>query len=638
MTVNPKTQRKHLQESAILNSLNIIILSCDKQGQISYASEGLTKLTGFSREEVLGEGWWKLSFQDVLSGQLQKNIIKDTLNGLLPFSENFIDGKVLCKDGTFRWVSWSFSLGDEHTMVISGVDITDRKQREQSEVKAGKILNSIDSLVILSDRNCDVIYASPSVERVLGYTQEEILGAGWWENTFESASASRVEKKDLNSLVFDEEVQPRAISRRRIKTKQGTYKWIEWFFSKASSNTYIAVGTDISMNVKSDVALIVAKEQAEKSLKSKNEFLANMSHEIRTPLNTLLGFTDVLLETKLDVEQREYLETMRTSGDVLLSLINNVLDLSKLDAAKIAPEKRVFDLHKTVYEVVNMLKVKAQHKGLLLRVDILENTPRYVVSDATRFKQIMLNLMGNAIKFTNIGEVNILVKVEGMDARRLVVEVQDTGIGIMASKLDHIFDAFTQGKKETARIYGGTGLGLSIVKKLVHLLDGTVSVKSTYNKGSIFRFEYPVEVSLKEKAPFRFDPVLEHEKKVAIHVLLVEDNKANQLLARTRLKRWGCTIEIANNGIEAVKMVEKNNPYDLILMDIQMPIMDGYEATKIIKNDLGELRKNIPVVAMTAHASQSEIKRALHVGMSDYILKPFDTAILYQKLVYYSRK
>jgi len=639
MDVNPQLQKKSLQESTILNKLNIIVLSCDSKGQIYYASEGITKITGYSCDEVMGEGWWKLSFSNVLQGEQLKNTVIDILNGTVPFPEKPIDRKVLCKDGSFRWIEWRLCPGENNSMVVSGVDITDWKRKEEEKIQADKILNSIDSLVFVCDKNNEIIYASPSVERMLGYTQEEILGNGWWERTYESFGASSIEKKEIHDVIFCDKLPLRDISRRRIKTKSGQYKWIEWYISKGINDTYISVGTDITKKIKSDEALKLAKEQAEKSLKVKNEFLANMSHEIRTPLNALLGFTALLLETKLDEEQRQHLETMRNSGGILLSLINNVLDLSKLDSKKLHAEKIVFNLHKSVYEVVKIMKIKAQEKGIALNINIHKNTPQFIISDSTRFGQIMLNLIGNAIKFTDKGEVNILIKAEERagENTHLLVDIQDTGIGIMSNKLKNVFGAFTQAKSETARIYGGTGLGLSIVKKLVDLLEGSIAVESTYGKGSVFSFEFPVEVSHYNKEVVDFEVVAEKEKKLSITILLVEDNMANQLLASTRLRRWGCVVDVAKNGIEAVKMVERNKPYDLILMDIQMPIMDGYEATKIIKNDLIASRKKIPIIAMTAHAPKAEITEALKVGMCDYVFKPFDSDVLFQKLEYYTR-
>lgn len=635
----PPYELDSTQENFILNSLNIIILSCNKEGQICFASKGITKIAGYTKEDVLGEGWWQLSFENVLKGQQRKNEIIDILKGTKPFPKTPSDRKILCKDGSYKWIEWRLARGKEDTIVVSGVDITDWKQKETEKTQADKILNSIDSLVLVSDNTSQIIYASPSVERMLGYEQSEILGNGWWKNTFDSPSAGGIEKEDVHNFVFFDKLTHRDISRRKIKTKTGDFKWIEWFISKGINNTYISVGTDITRKIKSDQALELAREHAEKSLHVKNEFLANMSHEIRTPLNAILGFTELLLETSLNTEQREHLETMSNSGGILLSLINNVLDLSKLDSNKLKAENISFDLHKSVSEVVKIMKIKSQEKNISLTLTIAENTPQFIISDSTRFGQIMLNLIGNAVKFTDKGEVNVLVRTEkrAQDNLYLIVDVKDTGIGIMTSKLTKVFGAFTQAKSETARIYGGTGLGLSIVKKLILLLDGNISVKSEYGVGSVFTFEIPIIASTLKTESIDFKFIANKDKKIAINILLVEDNKANQLLASTRLKRWGCTVDIANNGIEAVKLVELKKPYDIILMDIQMPIMDGFEATKIIKNDLKGARKKIPIIAMTAHASKSDIKDALKVGMCDYVFKPFDSELLFQKLVYYTQ-
>ncbi len=638
MSVFPDIPKTLSTENSILNKLNIIVMSFDCNGQVYYASEGITPITGYTSTSVLGEGWWQLSFDTPLLGQQQKNVVIDILKGLIPYPTVPIDRKILCKDGSHKWIEWRLSRGEENTVLVSGVDITDWKRKEEEVVQADKILNSIDSLVLVSDENSSILYASSSVERMLGFSKEEVLGTGWWENTFDSRHEASVEKKEIQNVVLLNKQFSRDVSRRRIKTKSGSYKWIDWFVSKGINNTCISVGTDVSRKIASDLALKLAKEQAEKSVLVKNEFIANMSHEIRTPLNALLGFTALLLETKLDSEQREHLGTMRDSGAILLSLINNVLDLSKLDSKNIDLEKIVFNLHNALCDVVKIMKVRALKKNIALEIEIAKDVPEFIKSDSSRFDQIMLNLIGNAIKFTDKGAVNIKVKTENRREDRccLIIEVQDTGLGIMSSKLDQVFDVFTQATSETARIYGGTGLGLSIVKKLVHLLAGDIRVESEYGKGSVFIVEIPIEaVHVKNK---RLDKelVLTEDKKIHINILLVEDNKANQLLASTRLRRWGCIVAIANNGIEAVKLVEKNKPYDVILMDIQMPIMDGYEATKIIKNDLKGARKEIPIIAMTAYASKTDIKKALKAGMCDYVFKPFDAEMLYKKLIEYT--
>jgi CheY-like chemotaxis protein len=341
-----------------------------------------------------------------------------------------------------------------------------------------------------------------------------------------------------------------------------------------------------------------------------------------------------LLETKLTQEQREHLETMHNSGEILLTLINNVLDLSKLESNKFNIEKIPFNLNRTLNEVVKLMKVKAQEKEILLNLNISPNVPEEVVSDSNRISQILLNLIGNAIKFTDKGSVTVTVnKIEENDKSAVIsFEIKDTGIGIVSNKINSVFGAFTQAKSDTSRIYGGTGLGLTIVKRLITLLNGQIKVESVFGKGSTFTMTLPLEKGLKNEIKKVADDEIDIENQsLGYAILLVEDNKTNQLLAKTRLERWNCKVDIANNGFEGVKKTQQQL-YDIIMMDIQMPVMDGYEATKIIKNDISLEVSKIPIIAMTAFTSKTEINRALEAGMDDYIFKPFKPGELFKIL------
>jgi CheY-like chemotaxis protein len=408
--------------------------------------------------------------------------------------------------------------------------------------------------------------------------------------------------------------------------------------SKGDNGTYISIGTDITQRIATEIELKKAKDSAEQSLKVKNEFLANMSHEIRTPLNAVIGFTDLLLETQLNPEQRMHLETMRNSGEILLSLINNVLDLSKLESEKLKIEEIPFNLHKSFNNVLKLMKLRADEKKISLDLKIEPNTPAQFIGDPTRIEQILLNLIGNAVKFTNKGSVQVILKQlkETEDTSEIYFEIRDTGIGIVSNKINTVFGAFSQAKSDTSRIYGGTGLGLTIVKKLVGLLNGIIKAESIFGEGSVFKITLPLKKDAANSNLAEIEPEFLMTEPLELSILLVEDNKTNQLLAKTRLERWKCKIDIANNGIEGVKKVQKNM-YDLILMDIQMPIMDGYEATKIIKNDISKKVAQIPIIAMTAYATNVDISRAKNAGMDDYIFKPFKPKELYTILEKYGK-
>ena len=621
----------------ILNEINLIVISCDKNGNVLYVSNATEKISGYGIESLVGNLWWENTFFSKEEGHISKTKVINTLSGKLPVNSKPHERKLKCKDGSLKWIEWRDSFAQDNMFVSVGVEISDWKKTEEIKKQSDTIINSVDSMIFVSDRDGHVIFASPSVEKMLGYTPNEILGDKWWNITFDNTQQALKVKNAISNYVFFHTKDFTDISKRKIKTKDGSYKWIEWQLSKGVNNTYISIGTDITNKINEQIELKKAKETAEKSLKVKDEFLANMSHEIRTPLNAVIGFTDLLLETTLNAEQRAHLETMKNSGEILNSLISNVLDLSKLDSNKLEIESISFNLHKKINEVVKLMKIRADEKNLSLELFINTDIPTQVFGDPTRLSQILLNLIGNAIKFTNEGSVTVrvLLAEDFEKSATISFEITDTGIGIVSNKINTVFGAFNQAKSDTSRIYGGTGLGLTIVKKIVKLLKGTIDVKSTFGRGSVFNLNLPFKKDTITTSSVDVEVVIPNNDQLGLKILLVEDNKTNQILAKTRLERWNCTVDIANNGIEGVKKVQDAR-YDVILMDIQMPVMDGYEATKIIKNDLSKKTSLIPIIAMTAYTSKSDIQRALDVGMNDYIFKPFKSKDLFALLVKYS--
>jgi len=621
----------------LLNEADILVISYNREGEVTYISSATEKLIGYKSKELLRDRWWDLTFFSKEESKLFRDKIKGTILGEREFNSKPYQRKLKCENEKVKWIEWRDSLS-ENKIVSVGIDITYWKKKEASKIQSDKILENVNSLVMVSNNKDEIIYSSPSVKKMLGYEVEEIMGDKWWDVTYDNKQEAIKTKEAINNYINFNIKNFVDISKRKIKARNGEYKWIEWHISKGANDTYISVGTDITDRILTDIELKKAKESAEESLKVKNEFLANMSHEIRTPLNAIIGFTDLLLETKLTSEQKLHLETMQNSGEILLSLINDVLDLSKLESGKLETEVIPFNLHKQLNEVVRLMKIKAREKNISLELIIDTNTPKQVVGDPNRLGQILLNLIGNAIKFTNKGSVTVSVKQlkESTNSTTVFFEIKDTGIGIVSNKINTVFGAFTQAKSDTSRIYGGTGLGLTIVKKLVSLLNGQITVESKFGKGSIFKFTLPLQKSSNKINVEEYEEDLSMDKPLNLNVLLVDDNKTNQLLGKTRLERWGCNVDLANNGIEGVKKTQQKL-YDVILMDIQMPVMDGYEATKIIKNDISEQVSKVPVIAMTAYTSKNDIKRAINAGMDDYIFKPFKPVEVYKLLKKYGK-
>ena len=622
----------------ILNSINSIVVSCDVNGDINYMSPAVEKILGYKSDALFGDSWWELVYSNSDEIRSVKDKIRKILSGNIPIDHKPYDIEIECKDGDYKWIEWRDSLGGDKAYIFVGVDVSEWKKTVGEKLQSDTILDNLTSMVLVGDVDNNIIYASPSVEEVIGYPITDLMGEKWWEVTYSNKNDALKVKESIYKYVFHGEIDFIDITKQKIKTSTGDFKWIEWQISKGVNNTYVSIGIDITQRILKDIELQKAKEAAENSLKIKNQFLANMSHEIRTPLNAVVGFTDLLLETKLTSEQREHLKTMQNSGEILLSLINNVLDLSKLESKRFEIEEIPFDLYKCLNGVVKLLKLKANQKGISLDIKIDTNTPKQVIGDPTRLEQIFLNLIGNAIKFTNDGSVVVTVKQikEASGTSRIYFEIKDTGIGIVSNKVNSIFGAFTQAKDDTSRIYGGTGLGLAIVKKLVNLLEGQIEVESVFGKGSVFKLELPFKKGSTYINKEETEQVVSMREPLNLNILVVEDNKTNQLLVKTRLERWKCAVDIANNGLEGVKRVQQKL-YDIILMDIQMPIMDGYEATKIIKNDISEKAALVPIIAMTAYATNADIKRARNAGVDDYIYKPFKPDKLYKLLRKYGK-
>jgi len=381
----------------------------------------------------------------------------------------------------------------------------------------------------------------------------------------------------------------------------------------------------------------VERSKAEEAKKFEQQFLANMSHEIRTPMNVVIGMTNLLLKTSMSEQQQKYMNAIKDSSENLLVIINDILDLSKIEAGKIDFENIHFSLAETVNLVHTTLRFKAEEKGLHMIMDIDTSLPPMIIGDPVRLSQVLLNLAGNAIKFTEKGSITIKCKKLKEENKKVSIEfsVTDTGIGIAEEIVPKIFESFTQASSDTTRKYGGTGLGLTISKQLVELQAGSIHVKSTLGEGSTFSFILPYQVgsemTKKEKVRNPDPQLLDELRKKKI--LLVEDNPFNQIVATDTIQDLikGIQLEVAANGRQAVEMLKKNQ-YDLVIMDVQMPEMDGYEATKYIRNNFPAPVKDIPIMAMTANVIKEEIEKCFDSGMNSYIAKPFDPEDLFSKI------
>lgn len=373
-----------------------------------------------------------------------------------------------------------------------------------------------------------------------------------------------------------------------------------------------------------------AMRTAEDAVRAKQQFLSNMSHEIRTPMNAIIGFTKVVLRTDLTAKQKEYLTAIKISGNALIVLINDILDLAKVDAGKMTFEQTPFKMAASISAMLHLFEPKVEEKNLQLIKEYDERIPEVLAGDPVRLHQIILNLVSNAVKFTSRGKITVRVVLLDEDAEKVTIEfsIADTGIGIAEEKLGKIFGNFQQASSGTGRLYGGTGLGLAIVKQLVEPQGGTVQVKSKLDEGSVFSFTLDF---LKTKASAEADAgILDLDNEIKdIKVLVVEDMALNQLLMKTLLDDFGFEPDIAVNGKIAIEMLNEK-AYDIILMDLHMPVMNGFEATEYIRK---KMKSEIPIIALTADVTTVDLEKCKDVGMNDYIAKPVSERMLYSKIV-----
>jgi two-component system, chemotaxis family, CheB/CheR fusion protein len=388
--------------------------------------------------------------------------------------------------------------------------------------------------------------------------------------------------------------------------------------------------SDVTEKKLFEKVLIEAKEFAENATKSKQQFLSNMSHEIRTPLNSILGFTNVLLKTELDPEQKEFVQAIKKSGKSLNLLINDILDLAKVDAGRMTFEKQPFEIRKSINSVLHSFNLKIKEKNLEFVKEYDSKIPSMLLGDSVRLNQIVLNLISNAVKFTHKGKVILSVKLLNEDEKNMTIEftVTDSGIGIAANKKDSIFNLFEQAEPSTSNSYGGTGLGLAIVKNFIEAQGGSISLKSKIGKGSTFSFMLPFgKTNLTAEEEIE---ILKPDSEITkLRVLVAEDIALNQLLIKIILNDFGFEHEIVSNGKIAIEKLQSNT-YDIILMDLQMPVMNGFETTEYIRKTI---KSQIPIIALTADVTTADVSKCKEFGMDDYISKPINENLLYNKIV-----
>ncbi len=625
--------KKEIQYKNIVENSSDFIFICNLYGLFTYVNPQIEKKSGYSNEELIGTHFSKMVRQDY-----QSNLIghyQFQYENRIP--STYVEFPIITKDGNEIWIGQTVDLninpdGTVH-FFASSRDISERKKFEKaltlSEEKYRSIIENLELGLLEVDRNGIVIKAYPQFCRLTGYTQEDLVGKFPLDILCDEEGKAIVlkEQKKRNkgqSSVYEV----------KIKKKDGSFIWViisgaPYYNERNEVAGTVGIHLDITARKLMEEELKRAKSVAENSLRSKDLFVANISHEIRTPLNAIMGLSQLLANSKMNEKQHTFVNAITKSSENLLLIVNDLLDFSKLEAGKVELNFEPTNLIKSLEEVAVLWEVKVEEKGLQFHknFDIPEND---FLMDPTRFNGILSNLLHNAVKFTAQGSITLYARKISETSKycKFIFAVSDTGIGISKEEKKVIFNSFVQADKGTTRKYGGTGLGLSITKGLIELMGGKLNVKSEPGIGSVFEFELTLEktaVQNKETNKIALDSHLVK----GLNILVVEDNHFNQMMAQSILENWQVNVTIANDGIEAISYLEQQS-FDLILMDIQMPRMDGIKCTWHIRT---EMQISTPIIALTANAVQKDIVIYMDVGMNGHVLKPFKQEGLLEEML-----
>jgi PAS domain S-box-containing protein len=593
-------------------------------------------------ELTISEIAWKLNYSSVshLSNQFKK------VTGISPSHfKNLKDKRRSPIEEIGKQTDENMAVSFPNT---SSVTMLETKKTEDSQYARSLIEASLDPLVTISAEG-KITDMNEATVNITGVTREFLTGTDFFDYFTVPHKAREVYKEVFaNGSVADSPLTLRHIDGKLTdvlfngsiyKDNRGTVQGVVIVARDVTEQKRIATELTEAI-VFAEMATLIAEEAklkaesatiiANDAVKAKQQFLSNMSHEIRTPMNAIIGFTKVLLKTNLSAKQKEYLQAIKLSGDALIVLINDILDLAKVDAGKMKFEQVPFKMALSISAMLHLFETKIQEKNLKLEKEYDKRIPEVLLGDPVRLHQIILNLISNAVKFTTKGKITVSVKLLEEDEKEASIEfaVKDTGIGIPASKLEKIFENFQQASSGTSRLYGGTGLGLAIVKQLVEAQGGSIQVSSVENEGSTFSFILKLQKTNAE-TEFDSEPIEPDAEITDIKVLVAEDIILNQLLMRTLLDDFGFECDIADNGKIAIEKIQSKK-YDVILMDLQMPEMNGFEATDYIRN---VLKSDIPIIALTADVTTVDLAKCTAVGMNDYIAKPVDEKVLYSKII-----
>lgn len=623
-----QTERERLYELP-----NHLLCVLDEKACFKSVNLGFTDVLKYQAKDLIGKPIWDFIHPDDI-GKSVETEKRGRTTVIRAFENRYRDS-----DGKYHWLRWTGTIIDGYNYGAA-IDITEEKAKEEILQRTQKQLHATinHAAVGISTLTPDGHWISVNRKlcEIVGYTEAELV-----TKTFQDITHADDLQADLKWIekLLTKEIEHYSLEKRFIK-KDGSIVWINLTANLVLNaigepDYFVSIIEDIHARkiAEQDRAELIVREQAaQEASRLKSEFVANVSHEIRTPINGVLGMSGLLLDTQLDPVQQDYVQAIRHSADSLLTVVNDILDFSKVEAGKIELEIVEFDLLRVLQDIHKTLQFSAKQKKLLFLLATDQQWKNFYKGDPGRISQVLVNLLSNAIKFTEFGKITIEVTTkENATSSLFRFEVHDTGIGIPPEALNKMFKSFSQADSTVTRRFGGTGLGLSISKRLVELMNGEIGLLSEVGKGSTFWFTLNLDKGSEISAASTLIENKVKQKKLSegkpVRILLAEDNAINQKVALKQLEKMGFRADAVSNGNEAINAL-KSIPYDLILMDCQMPELDGYETTRQIRRSLGASYQNIPIIAMTANAVQGDREKCLAAGMNDYVSKPIHTDIL----------
>ena len=636
-TIELNTSLKlHAEFYNLFNNSPEIHCVMDRNTNILLINDSITRILGFSAEDAIGKPIWHF-----VPREDQQPLLHRVEEGLRTKVKTFeLEIAMSTRSGEERIISWAVIAKDDN-WYASGRDITEQKKVLAELKQLSLVASKVSNGVVISDANNKVMWINDAFEQITGYNLKDVqnnkLGDVLKGELTDTSIIQKARELSENKQSFEVDLL--------IYRKDGSPIWISIINSiilnkKGETDRYVEVIIDITAKKKVEIELIAAREEAMQLNRAKDMFISVMSHEIRTPLNAVIGISNLLMDENKDPSQNENLKILQFSSENLMNLINDILDFTKAETGNLELEKANVDLRELVNGVVNSMLFKAQAKHIYLVGKIDEDLPQFIIGDKTRLIQILLNLTGNALKFTDEGGITIGLKVLEQAKTEITIrfEVADTGIGIREDKMGTIFESFKQAESDITRLYGGTGLGLAITKRLVELHKSHIHVESVYGSGSKFWFNATFTKST-QKTGMQNNSAQNIDTKIGLklNVLVVDDNQVNRFLTDRVLTKWGVTTDFAENGLIAIEKLENNHSYDLVLMDMHMPEMGGIEATQVLRSKEEPYFKNLPIIALTASMLTNQLDDINKAGMNDYILKPFDPKVLYDKISRYQK-